>query len=501
MKKLIFSLAALAALVSCSQKTVETPSLFREVSIVANSTQTKTQLSDNAVVWEENDAIALKFTGTNVTTHVATFSTSDNGATVRFTGKLPNTVSTAEGYTSVGYAVYPATAMKDDGTVSFTVSGTPTASASFAINENLSSAVVSLADLDADGSAEATFKNALSIIRFTVDPDVQNIKLTASQPLAGTATLTFDNEGRLTSPVLTTPANTLVVNPPAGGFSEGETYNVLVYPGKFNTITAEMTDSDGCTYEKTNNSIVFGASKFYTFNFEDPANFDKGYYFTASGRSFAAGDEVQVVVDGHVNATLAYADNKFAGQTKHSYYAADKAGYALYPASAYNNGAISYNLPADGTMPTAELWAAPFSLKDQSVTFASVTASLGTVNFTVPTGVKSVEITSDKGIVGTADMTVGTDGTFTATGAAGQKITVANAADTYDIYVYVYPVSDATLTVTLKDAAGQTVTLDSITLSVAAGESKTLDLSNDLKFDKIGNFSHEGFENDDSYEF
>ena len=190
----MFSLAALAALVSCSQKTVETPSLFREVSIVANSPvantpQAKTQLSENAVVWEANDAIALKFTGNDVATHVATFSTSDKGASVTFNGKLPNTVSVAGGYEQTGYAVYPATAMGNDGAVTFTVDANPTASTSFATAKNLSSAKVSLVELDASGSADANFLNALSIIRFTVDPDVQTLTLTADKSLAGTAAL------------------------------------------------------------------------------------------------------------------------------------------------------------------------------------------------------------------------------------------------------------------------------------------------------------------------
>ena len=492
MKKLMFSLAALAALVSCSQKTVETPSLFREVSIVANSTQTKTQLSTNAVVWEEGDDIALKFTknSTPVTVHVENFETSQSGPNVTFNGTLPNTVSVDAGYEKIGYAVYPATAMANDGTVTFTVNANPTAGTSFATDANLSSAKVSLEELDESGSTEANFLNALSIIRFTVDPDVATLTLTADKPLAGSAALTFDSDGRLEVSSFNTEGKTLTVAAPAGGFEEGTTYNVLVYPGEFATLTAEMTDTDGCTYSKTNNTIAFEASKFYTFSFQNPDNFTKDYSFAATGRTFVADDEVQVVVDGYVNETLTYAAEKFAGKTTHAAYEADQAGYALYPASAYNAGNISCVLPADGTKSATELYAAPFSLQDETVAFASVTASLGTVSFVVPEGVASVAIVSDKGIVGTAEMTVGTDGKFTAANANGKNVSVTGGTS-YEFYVY--PVTGASLTVTLTDGAGQTVTLDPISLTVAAGGSKTLDLSGDLNFDKNGNFTHEGF--------
>ena len=112
------------------------------------------------------------------------------------------------------------------------------------------------------------------------------------------------------------------------------------------------------------------------------------------------------------------------------------------------------------------------------------------MSFVVPEGVASVAIVSDKGIVGTAEMTVGTDGKFTAANASGKSVSVTGGTS-YEFYVY--PVTDASLTVTLTDGAGQTVKLDPISLTVAAGGSKALDLSGELNFDKNGNFTNEGF--------
>ena len=489
MKKLLFSCAALAALVACNQNGGMNPPTERQVSIVANTAETKTTLSENAVLWEVNDAIKVRFDKTDAASHFETFTTTGSGAAATFTGTLPNDVSVTGGYNDVAYAVYPASAMTEDG-ISATLPAAVTASTSFASGDNLSSAVVDLSDLAGTGTASATFKNAYSIIRFTLDPEVKTLVLTADAPLVGTAAMVFDGDGRLVkSGEFTSSSETLTINPPAGGFVANAVYNVLVFPGSFSSLKADMTDTDNCTFSKEVEDLTFDAAKFYTFNFTNPANFDKTYSFFATGRTFADNDEVQVVVPEtpSADAVLTYADGKFTGKTTHANYDADESGYALYPASAYNSGSISYNLPADGTQPTDELYAAPFSLKDESVTFTSVTSSLAQLSFTVPAGVESVKIASDKGIVGTASMTV-TDGVLVAGAGDGKEINVTTG--TYTLYVY--PVEAATLTVTLTDAADDTVEKE-MTLTVAAGETKTLDLSGDLNFDKNGNFTHEEF--------
>ena len=506
MKRLFLAVAALAALVSCNRGNELVPSQnFRNVSIVAKSAETKTVLQDNAVVWEESDAIKVRFDKTDASaSHFETFTTAQGGETASFAGTLPNDVSQTGGYDATGYAVYPADAMAADGTISFTLPSDVTvdATGTFSASENLSSAKVSLTELVSNGTTSANFLNAFSIIRFTLDPDVKTLKLTADKPLAGAAVMEFDDNGRLVVNSFTSEADgkELTISAPEGGFVENAMYNVLVFPGTSMSLTAAMTDADNCTFEKTVDNLTFAAAKFYEFNFTNPDNFDKLYSFTATGRDFADDDQIQVVVSEtpSANAVLTYADNKFSGKTTHANYEADKPGYALYPASAYNSGNISYTLPADGTQPTGELYAAPFSLKDESVTFTSVTSSLAQLSFTVPTGIKSVKIASDKGIVGTASMTV-TDGVLVAGAGDGKDINVTTG--TYTLYVY--PVEAATLTVTLTDAANDTVE-KGMTLTVAAGETKTLDLSGDLNFDKNGNFTHEGFENgngEDAIEF
>ena len=494
MKRLFFAVAALAAMVSCNRGNELVPSQnFRNVSIIAKSAETKTVLEENAVVWEANDEIKVRFDKTDKSaSHFETFTTTEDKAEATFAGTLPNDVSATGGYNTTGYAVYPADAMAANGTVSFTLPSEVTvdATGTFSASENLSSAKVSLADLVSKGTTSANFLNAFSIIRFTLDPDVETLKLTANNPLAGAAEMKFDDNGRLVVDSFTSGGKELTISAPEGGFKENAIYNVLVFPGTSMSLTAAMTDADNCTFEKTVDNLTFAAAKFYEFNFTNPDNFDKLYSFTASGRDFADDDKIQVVVSetASANAVLTYADNKFSGKTTHANYDADKPGYALYPASAYNSGNISYTLPADGTQPTDELYAAPFSLKDESVTFTSVTSSLAQLSFTVPTGVTSVKIASDKGIVGTASMTV-TDGVLVAGAGDGMEINVTGGTE-YTLYVY--PFEAAALTVTLTDAAGAETTLDAQNVSLTKGNVTTLTI-NGAEFDKGGNFTHEEF--------
>ena len=271
MKRLFLAVAALAALVSCNRGNELVPSQnFRNVSIVAKSAETKTVLQDNAVVWEASDAIKVRFDKTDASaSHFETFTTAQGGATATFAGTLPNDVSETGGYNDTGYAVYPAAAMDDNGTVSFTLPSNVTvdASGTFSASENLSSAKVSLTDLVSDGTTSANFLNAFSIIRFKLDSDVQTLKLTADAPLVGTATMVFNDEGRLVkSGDFTTPSNVLNITAPTGGFDGTTAYNILVFPGSFNTLTAEMTDKDGCTYRKENNGTYDFAINMNTHN-------------------------------------------------------------------------------------------------------------------------------------------------------------------------------------------------------------------------------------------
>ena len=226
---------------------------------------------------------------------------------------------------------------------------------------------------------------------------------------------------------------------------------------------------------------------YYKFNFN--TKFERTYSFTASGRDFVAGDEIQTVfADMPSEVLIAAEGGVFTGNTTHEAYEANAAGYAIYPASAYNSGNITCTLPADGTVSYPDLWAAPITLKSTTAEFTSVTNALAQISFTVPAGVESVKITSDKGIVGTAPMSVA-GGVFVAGVGNVNEINVANASGPYELYAY--PVGSTTLTFTLTDAAGSTVT-QTHSVELPAAACQTIDLG-DVSFDKSGNFTHDGF--------
>lgn len=495
MKKLFFAFAALAALVSCSENKIQNPSEVREVSIVANATETKTLLNENAVVWEANDAVALLFSR-DAAYSVNTLTTTESGATAKFTGKLPNDVSVAGGYAETGYAVYPSSAVKNDGTVTFNLPSEVTANenGSFDSGKNLSSTEVSLAELDANGTTTANFKNALSVVRFTLSEGVKSLKISASGNIAGASTMTFNNDGRLVVDAWTTPATEMTITPAGTSFTAAKTYNVLVYPGSYSTITAELTDVNDCKYTKTvQGPFDFVASNYYTFTFA--TKFEKTYTFEATGRTFAAGDQIQTVFGTlHTEVLTADASGKFTGNLPAEVVAANTEGYAIYPASAYSAGHISYTLnPAA----PADLYSAVVRPTSTSVTFNSVSSALGKLQFTVPAGVKSVTLSSTKPFAGAAEMQVSNGQLVAGTGSVSEYTTDATGT----VVLNVYPFSGADFTVTLKDASGATVTKDVAGVSVTAGATQTLNISGDISFDKNGNFTNESYTEGGSFEF
>lgn len=498
MKKILPSFIALAAVVSCVQETgVQEPQIpqMREVSIVADA-ETKTLLDGNDVVWEANDAIALVFNNADAA-HVETFTTIQSGTTAEFVGKLPNDVSVEGGYDAAAHAVYPSSAVSDEGVVSFSLPTAVTVSetGSFDSGKNLSSANVSLEELDAAGTTSASFKNAFSIIRFSLSSDVVSLKLSSDAALVGDAVMKFDDEGRLVVDAWTTESKSVTVLPTGASFTSGQVYNVLVYPGVHQTITAELTDTDGCKYVKSvTGPFTFEASKFYTFTFA--TKFEKSYTFTASGRTFAEGDQIQTVFGTlHTEVLTAAADASFTGNLPAEVVHQGTEGYAIYPASAYNLGTITYDL--DPLAP-AELFSAVLRPTSTAVVFNSVSSALATVKLSVPAGVESVKIASTKGIVGNAAMTV-SSGNLVAGAGEGTEINLETPnAGNYNLTVY--PVQEASLTVTLTDAAGATV-VKYFTLSVEAGKSTTIDVGDDLKFDKGGNFTGDSFTDGGEFEF
>ena len=495
MKKLVLSFAAVAALASCVQNDITGPSESKTVSIVAQVDQTKTVLDGNAVLWENGDAVALRFASdSDVYTEV--FTTAQSGATVTFSGTLDNGVNVSAGYAANGYAVYPSTAMSEAGAVEFTLESQVVAkeNGSFDSGKNLSSAVVSLSDLNSKGSTNANFQNAFSIVRFTLDAGVASLKITADGNIAGKTAMSFQEDGRLVVGSWSEASRTLTVSPEGSTFTAGKTYNVLVYPGNYTSLTALLTDANGCTYEKTvTGNFKFDPSKFYTFTFN--TQFVKSYTFTATGRNFVTGDQIYTVFGSLHSEALTATGAQFTGNLPASVVEANTEGYAIYPASAYNAGRISYTL---NSAAPAELYSATLSPTSTTVAFNSVESALATVNFSVPTGVKSVKIVSDKGLTGQTEMTVSAGKLVAGTG-AGKELTVdTTAGGSYSLKVY--PVSGAALTVTLTDAAGATVQKN-LSLTVAAGQTQTLDISSGLSFEKNGSFTNESYGNGGTHEF
>ena len=491
MKKVILSFVALAAVVACNQdKGLEQS---RRFTIKAGANETKTLLDGDAVKWQSGDAIALCFTSTDKTS-INTFTTAETGVSVNFTGSLANDVTVAE-YGATGHAVYPADAMDNTGKVTATLAENVTAyeNGSFVNGKNLASAVVSLSDLKDNGTTTAQFLNAFSIIRFTVPADVATVEITADGNLAGSAAFVFNKDGRLVADSWTNELKTIMVTPENATFTAGKTYNVLVYPGAFTSLKAKLTDSDGCVFEKTNaGSFNFEPAKFYTFNFY--TKFVKAYEFAATGKAFAAGDQIAAVYKSESEVLFeetlaASADNKFSVTLPKEVIEGATSGFAVYPNTAYDmtDDKITYTLATTGTY--AELYAAKLTVGAAEAAFSKYAPA--TLKFTVPAGVQTVAIASDKNFVGTAEMTVDATGKLVAGTPDGNTVDLTPAGQATSHALNVFPVTGANLTFTLKDAQGRAVT-KTATATVAAGGSLTLDLGN-ISFEQSGSFSAEGF--------
>ena len=505
MKKLFFAFAAFAALVSCVRENgLENQPQDNQVSIMATAGDTKTTLDGNLVKWVAGDAIALRFAkGEDVYTE--TFTTAGSGVEATFTGILDNEVNVANGYAEMGYAVYPGTAMDIDGNVSFTLPESVTAleNGSFADGANLSSARVSLADLNDFGTTSAAFKNAFSIIRFTLGADIVSLKITADGELAGQATMTFDDEGRLEVGSWNSGKTSVMVTPEGETFTAAKTYNVLVYPGTFSSITVLLTDADGCVYEKTLESeFVFAPSEYYTFTFN--TKFEKEYYFKGTGRTFVAGNMVATAYFQdetllHDEVLTADAALKFRGNLPSSVvHGEGVTGYAIYPSTAYNAGNISYTLPADGSA-KPELWSAALEVGDTLVAFTNVDNALSTLSFNLPAGIKTVNISASKGIVGTAAMTV-VDGQLVAGEGNGKVVELAinGVAGTWSVPVF--PVKGTSFVFTFTDMADETAVQEVPATDFPAGGVGGVTVGG-LTFDKNGSFTNENFTEGGSYEF
>ena len=276
-------MAALCCLCSCTVSSLpEDPQSgqeFREVSILAG-TMSKSVMKDDNVVWEDGDKMSLIFIHPEKGAYVTELAAEIPEGEARvadFKGTLPVAVSTSKGYEENGYAVYPSSAVKADGKVSFALAAEQRAASngSFASGSNLASTSIALSSLDEDDYG-VSFYNATSMLRFTLSDNVRSVTIEGTSALTGVAPLVFDQTGRLVPDVDGNweGAESSVTLVPAEGaetFAENTIYNVLVWPGEHSSLTLKIDFTDIGEYVKTaspTGGVVFEPSKFYTLKFE-----------------------------------------------------------------------------------------------------------------------------------------------------------------------------------------------------------------------------------------
>ena len=286
MKKVYLFLAAVvAALSSCVEESTLAPvPQENQVTIKAVAGDTKTTLDGTAVVWENNDAIKLVLKGENYYTAEFTTELDANSAEATFAGSLASDV-TVEVYGQKGFAIYPSTVeVESDGQIEFVIPASQ--NGVVAQGSNLAYAEVSLVSLKEDDMTEATFHNALSLLKITVPQGVKSVKVTSETPLVGTAPFYYDAESAV-----------LAINPEKWydsdkGYSvtlaNGEenldhtkTHFVHVFPGKHESLTIAV-EGEECSYSKTvEGPYDFVASKFYTLNIANIFSLSSNEFFVS----------------------------------------------------------------------------------------------------------------------------------------------------------------------------------------------------------------------------
>ena len=158
-------------------------SSLKDVSITADMGQTKSVIHGAEVKWENGDEIAVVFTHPSEDYHVFALAAQIEDevpvSRATFSGQMSNEVSVSEGYDALGYAVYPSSAVQEDGSVVYALPAEQVAGedGSIAPGLNLSSGIVSLEAIDAAGTASSRFRNVCSVLKFTLADDVTSFTL------------------------------------------------------------------------------------------------------------------------------------------------------------------------------------------------------------------------------------------------------------------------------------------------------------------------------------
>lgn len=214
MKKLIITLSAVLAAVSCAEELAETQNPVENIeyrTVTFESIATKTTISDNGTVeWEEGDEISIyyvKSDGASIGEATAVAQTA--GTTSKFTAQIP-----AEDNPEAYYAAYPA------GSGELTVTdGSP----SFLINVDASRCDGTFKSANfaaAYSTAEAAsfqFKNAVGMLKFKVSRSVKRAKDASEYPING-----IYMRGKTYGSALDGKISVTVENDAVSGFGDSE---------------------------------------------------------------------------------------------------------------------------------------------------------------------------------------------------------------------------------------------------------------------------------------
>lgn len=283
MKRHIMIFAAFAAVISCNNVDGILEPQSPEVSITAG--HTKTVVGQDGITWDGTEEIAALFTNNEEGEfHTEKFTnTKEAGKTAKFVGRINSKVHTSKGWDDAVYCVYPSTSLSEEvGAIMHTLPVEQYAHAeadgSFASGLNLAYAKFPLSDLEKSLQGKVIFNNALTALRMTPGSgDIMSITVNGSAPLTGTAPMVFDNDGKLVLDVKAQwTGNSSVVLKPAKGkecFTEGVTYNILVYPGEHETFSVTLNYKDCGDYTRTlKTAPTLEPSQYYVIGFNSDSN-------------------------------------------------------------------------------------------------------------------------------------------------------------------------------------------------------------------------------------
>ncbi len=341
MKKILFCLAAFAALVSCTKEnpvdetpTVDTPAVeYQTITFEAtapsteDSNATKTALVDGRLVhWVKGDQVKVMFVPINGWDYkdiwpgeeydgasgvmTATFDSETSASALFHTDSWDWGVGSE--YMGVGIAVYPSSVE----TYSHRNAGSYKANAPTVISYNLPSnqtavensfqngvlfSYAEIANVEefAANQSKLNFKNACALIKITLPSDATDIvsltvessdaTLSGKHKVSGYSGTTGSYpQNYPTYPLKMTSdggMNNVTLAAPTGEtLKAGASYYIVTWPGEHNSLTFTFTNSIGLTSSKTSGAVSLVASKIDHFNFKSPITFE--HVLEVSNESF-----------------------------------------------------------------------------------------------------------------------------------------------------------------------------------------------------------------------